>query len=145
MAMMAITTDPETTNVLGSMAMMNMEGEGISEVRSHFRRKLIRMGVVKPTDEEARELAAEAEAQKPDANTMYLEAAAKNETAKAVKAEADTLLTLAKTAQARADTMKTMNDVDSQNQADLISGAKALQEAAAALNPGEQPVTPPLG
>ena len=31
--MMQITADPEMQSVLGSMAMMNMEGEGISEVR----------------------------------------------------------------------------------------------------------------
>jgi hypothetical protein len=46
--MMQITADPEMQSVLGSMAMMNMDGEGISEVRDFFRQKLIRMGVVKP-------------------------------------------------------------------------------------------------
>jgi hypothetical protein len=32
------------------MAMMNMEGEGIGDVRDYFRMRLVKMGVIKPTD-----------------------------------------------------------------------------------------------
>jgi hypothetical protein len=51
--MMAITDDPQTKQVLQAMAMMNMEGEGIGEVRDFFRKQLLRLGVVKPTEQEA--------------------------------------------------------------------------------------------
>jgi hypothetical protein len=93
--MMQITADPEMQSVLGSMAMMNMEGEGISEVRDFFRQKLIRMGVVKPTEAEAEEMMAAMQNQKPDPNAVFLQAAAEEATAKAAKARADVVKTIA--------------------------------------------------
>ena len=93
--MMQITADPEMQSVLGSMAMMNMEGEGISEVRDFFRQKLIRMGVVKPTEAEAEEMMAAMQNQPPDPNALFLQAAAEEATAKAAKARADVFKTIA--------------------------------------------------
>jgi hypothetical protein len=93
--MMQITADPEMQSVLGSMAMMNMEGEGISEVRDFFRQKLIRMGVVKPTEAEAEEMMAAMQNQPPDPNALFLQAAAEEATAKAAKARADVVKTIA--------------------------------------------------
>ena len=93
--MMQITADPEMQSVLGSMAMMNMEGEGISEVREFFRQKLIRMGVVKPTEAEAEEMMAAMQNQQPDPNAVFLQAAAEEATAKAAKARADVVKTIA--------------------------------------------------
>ena len=93
--MMQITADPEMQSVLGSMAMMNMEGEGISEVRDFFRQKLIRMGVVKPTEAEAEEMMAAMQNQQPDPNAVFLQAAAEEATAKAAKARADVVKTIA--------------------------------------------------
>ena len=93
--MMQITGDPEMQSVLGSMAMMNMEGEGISEVRDFFRQKLIRMGVVQPTEAEAEEMMAAMQNHKPDPNAVFLQAAAEEATAKAAKARADVVKTIA--------------------------------------------------
>ena len=93
--MMQITADPEMQSVLGSMAMMNMEGEGVSEVRAFFRRKLIKMGVVKPTEAETEELMEELQNQPEDPNTVFLQAAAEEATAKAAKARADVVKTIA--------------------------------------------------
>ncbi len=39
--MMAITNDPETQQVLQAMAMMNLEGEGVADVREFFRKKTL--------------------------------------------------------------------------------------------------------
>jgi hypothetical protein len=89
--MMQITQDPETLQVLGAMAMMNMEGEGVGDVQDYFRKRLIRMGVVKPTDAEAEALMAEMQAagQQQDPNAIFLQAAAEEATAKAAQARAE--------------------------------------------------------
>ena len=102
MGMMQITTDPETLQVLGAMAMMNMEGEGIEDVRGFFRKKLLKMGVVEPTKTEAEELLQAQEAEPPDANTEYLNAAADEAGANAAKARTDTIWTLAKSEETEA-------------------------------------------
>ncbi len=105
--MMQVTDDPQTKQVLQAMAMMNMDGEGIAEVREYFRKKLVQMGVLKPTDEEAQQMAAELQNQQ-DPNAIFLQAAAEEAQAKAANARADVLLTLAKTEETQAKTAETM-------------------------------------
>lgn len=114
--MMKIATDPETLQVLGAMAMMNMEGEGVDEAAGFFRKKLVSMGVVEPTEEEAKDLAeAQANAQ-PDANTVYLQAAAQEAEAKAVKARADTISTIADAKKTEVETLKIAQEIDASQQ-----------------------------
>lgn len=103
--MIMVAPDDETRAVLTAMAMSNMDGEGISDVREFFRGKLLRIGAVKPTEEEAQRLAQEAAAaQKSDPNADFLAAAAEEASAKAAKARADTMATAAKAGETRART-----------------------------------------
>ncbi len=126
--MMQITQDPETQQVLTSMAMMNMEGEGVSDANAYFRKKLLRMGVVKPTDTEAEELMAEMQGKPQDPNAMYLQAAAEEATAKAAKARADTVETVASAELKRAQTLQTLGKVDQTSQEMAMTNAQAVQE-----------------
>ena len=94
--MLAITNDPETAKVLQAMAMMNMEGEGISDVREYFRKQLVNMGVLKPTEEEAQKLEqAQQQAQEPTPEQRYLLSQAQKTLAEIdkIKAEAQKLAT----------------------------------------------------
>lgn len=106
MGMMAVTDDPAMKQVLQSMAIINMDGEGLSEVKEFVRKQLVAMGAIKPTDDEAKEMEANAANQKPDPNTVYLEAAASEAEAKAAKARADTVKVLADAEVAQANTEK---------------------------------------
>jgi len=126
--MLQITQDPETAQVLTAMAMMNMEGEGISDANAYFRKKLLRMGVVKPTDNEAEELMAEMQGKPQDPNAMYLQAAAEEATAKAAKARADTVETVASAELKRAQTLETLGKVDETAQNMALTNAEAVQE-----------------
>tara|TARA_R110000744_G_C19371646_1_gene562764 strand:- start:2048 stop:4102 length:2055 start_codon:yes stop_codon:yes gene_type:complete len=110
--MASITDDPETKQVLGAMAMMNMEGEGISDVRAYFRKKLLRMGVVDPTEQEAKEMSEEQANAKPSANDEYLKAAAEKELAEASEKQANVVLKQAQTDKTRAEAMETVIDTD---------------------------------
>lgn len=126
--MMQFVQDPETAQVLASMSVMNMEGEGLADVRDYFRAKMVRAGVVKPTEEEAAQLQAEAENAQADANTQYLQAAAEEATAKAAKARSDTMLTAAKTEETRAKTIATLASVDQKERESIM--AERQQSAA---------------
>jgi hypothetical protein len=106
--MLQITQDPETVQVLTAMAMMNMEGEGLSDVNEFFRKKLLRIGAVKPTEEESQELMQEVQNQPPDPNALYLQAAADEASAKAEKARAETSETLANAELRQAQTAQTL-------------------------------------
>jgi hypothetical protein len=128
LGMMQITQDPETLQVLGAMAMMNMEGEGISEVRDYFRKKLVNMGVVKPTKEEEEAMAMAAMNQQEDPNAIFLQAAAEEAIAKAARARADTVKTVADAELARARTVETLARVEDDDQRLAIESAKDIQE-----------------
>ncbi len=97
--------DPETMQVLQAMAIMNMEGEGIGGVRDFFRKKLVRMGAVEPTEEEAQMLAAQAQEKTPQ--DQALEAMAEEAQAKATKARTEVLETMANVELKKAQAMET--------------------------------------
>jgi hypothetical protein len=126
--MLQITQDPETQQVLTAMAMMNMEGEGVGDANAYFRKKLLRMGVVKPTDDEAEQLMAEMQGKPQDPNSMYLQAAAENETAKAAKARADTVETVASAELKRAQTLETLGKVEETAQNMALTNTEAVQQ-----------------
>lgn len=132
--MMQITTDPETMSVLSSMAMMNMEGEGISEVHDYFRNKMIKAGVVKPTEEEAAALQEEQANQPPDPNTQYLQAAAQEAEAKAAKARADTIKVVADSEKIRAETEEILANMEPSQRKAALESAKVMLEIAEKQN-----------
>ena len=123
--MLAISDDPETKQVLQAMAMMNMEGEGISDVRNFFRKRLVRMGVIEPTEQEAEEMAAMMQGQQ-DPNAVFLEAAAEEATAKASKARADTVKTVADAELSKARTLETLAKIDMDEQNHALNLAREI-------------------
>ncbi len=137
MGMMQLATDPETQQVLGSMAMLNMEGEGISDVRDFFRNRLIKMGVVKPTAEEQQALLEELQQaqsqQAPDPQAQYLQAAAMEAQAKAGQAQANTAYTLARAEETKAKTVEVLSGIQQKERDSVLNTAKALQEV---VSPG---------
>jgi hypothetical protein len=126
--MLQITQDPETAQVLTAMAMMNMEGEGLADTNAYFRKKLVRMGVVEPTDVEREELMAEMQGQPQDPNAVFLQAAAEEATAKAAKARADTVETIAEAEYKRAKTAETLSNIDNEDQRLAMESVKAVQD-----------------
>ena len=140
--MLQITQDPETAQVLTAMAMMNMEGEGLSDTNAFFRKKLLRMGVVKPTEKETEELMAEMQGKPQDPNAMYLQAAAEEATAKAAQARANTVKTVADAELSRAKTVETLSNIDMDSQNHALS----LAEQIGGFGQQQQPVVnqPPI-
>jgi hypothetical protein len=146
--MMAMTQDPEMLKVLSSMIMMNMEGEGIGDVREYFRKQLLRMGVVKPTEMEKQEMAAEMQNQAPSPEQTYIMAAADKETAAAVKARAETILIAAKADEQHAKALETLSKVDL-NHLEMVQRAVpsfipqgGVQGSPASAAPMQQPQPP---
>lgn len=99
---MAEIQDPAMQGILSSVALMNMEGEGMEELRPYFRKQLVAQGVLEPTDEERAELDAAAQSKPEDPQAAYLRAAAEQAVADAVKKRADTILSLARAQEASA-------------------------------------------
>lgn len=130
--LIAVASDPQTKAVLEALAMMNIEGEGMSDVRAFFRKKLVQLGAVKPTEEEAQEMAAAMQNAQPDPQALYLQAAAQEAQAKAMKAQADTALALANSEKTKAETVKTLASVNISAQDQAIKTAEAIARATTA-------------
>jgi hypothetical protein len=111
--MMQITQDPQTLSILGSMAMMNMEGEGLSEMQQYFRKQLLKMGVLEPNEEEAQAMAEELQAMQdqPDPQKELSDALANEARAKASLAMANTEKSLAQAEESRANTIVKLTGV----------------------------------
>lgn len=129
--MMAITDDPQTKQVLQAMAMMNMEGEGINEVRDFFRKQLLRLGVVKPTEQEAQMLMEEQQmqGQQQDPQAIFLQAAAEEATAKAAQARASVIKTVADAGLSKAKTAETLAKTGVEQQNMVMTEIEAAQQA----------------
>lgn len=127
--MMAITQDPETQSILASAAMMNMEGEGLEDIRAHFRRKMVMAGVVKPTEEEQQQMEAASQNKQPDPQSEAFLAMAEKDRATAQKVRADTLSTLATADKSKAQTLEILSGIDAQEQ------ARALEVQTATAQP----------
>ncbi|MES0444995.1 MAG: portal protein [Desulfobacterales bacterium] len=104
--MMGVVQDPETMQVLSSVAAMNIEGEGVEELRPFFRKKLLAIGAAEPTEEEAAEMAQAQANQEPTANDKYLESAAREADAAAQNKNADTISKIATADKTEAETVK---------------------------------------
>lgn len=117
LGMMQVVQDPETQQVLQSMALLNMEGDGIAQTRGYFRRKLVQMGVLEPTKEEAQMMAKAAQeaAQEPDPQKEALMAMAAEAQAKAQKAMAEVQEVLSDVQLNVAKTAETYSEVDMNN------------------------------
>ncbi len=130
--LIAVASDPQTKAVLEALAMMNLEGEGVSDVRAFFRKKLVQMGAAKPTEEEAQEMAAAMQNAQPDPQALYLQAAAQEAQARAMKAQADTQLAIAKSEETKAKTVETLANVNVSAQSQAIKTAEAIARATTA-------------
>jgi hypothetical protein len=143
--MIQISDDPETRQVLTGMAMLNMEGEGVQSIRDFFRKKLVRIGVIKPTDEEMAQMQAEAQNQPQDPNAVFLQAAAEEAMAKASQARASVIKTVADSELARAKTVETLGKVDASAQDQALQMAQLIGGGLGQPEQIQQPaITPPM-
>jgi len=130
-AMLQYVNDPQLAQIVVSLALTNMDGEGLEDLQEFLRMKLINMGVLKPTEAEQKQLDAQEKAaeeaqakQPPDPQAQYLLAAAGKEQAQTGKAHADTIKTLADAANSRADAVAKLANA---RQGDLKMAMDILQ------------------
>ncbi|WP_284278666.1 portal protein, partial [Sphingobium jiangsuense] len=95
--------DTELATVATLTAVMNQDGEGMTDLQAYARKRLVSMGVVAPNEEEQRAMEEAAANQQPDATQQALmaqaqefEASAALKIAQIGKTEADTALSKAK-------------------------------------------------
>lgn len=104
----SITQDPETQQALTLTTIANLEGEGLRDLREWARAKAIRLGLIKPTDEEKQELMQEMQNRQPDPQAQLAAAMAEQAQADAAQSRAKVVDTIAAAELKRAQTGKTI-------------------------------------
>jgi hypothetical protein len=99
MALAAGDSDPQLKSALIGTAILNMDGEGIGDIRKWQRMRMVASGIVTPTDDEKEELAKAAQQKQPDPQADFLAAKTQEATASAFEKKAGGVL---KVAQAQA-------------------------------------------
>lgn len=140
-ALLPFTTDPQDMKILLAMIYMNMEGEGIKDFRNYYRKYLVQLGVVEPTEEEQQEMITAAQNQPPDPNAQYLEAAAEEASAKAQKAKADTIKVVADAEKTRAETAATLAKMDRDDQQATLDMVQQINQATEQNMASAQPMS----
>jgi hypothetical protein len=138
------TVDPQEASVLAAAIIMNIDGEGLEDLRKYYRKKLVQMGVVEPTDEEKKELQEAAQNAPPDANAEFLLAEAKKALALAEKAHADALQALTKASNNAADTKLKEQQSHATHVDTTLAVAEAAGAARAAAGGGAPPAPAPV-
>lgn len=126
-AMLQYVEDPQLKQIITSLALTNMDGEGIDDLQEFLRMQLVQMGVVKPTDDEKKKLEAieqQKASQPPDPQSQYFLAAAQREGAAAGKDNAQTFKTLIDAENSRADAIAKLANA---RQGDLQNAIQVLQ------------------
>jgi hypothetical protein len=147
--MLRLVQDPQLGQILVSLILTNMDGEGLDDLQEFLRMQLVRLGVVKPNEQEQKQLAEQQQAQAnqpPDPQSQYFLAAAQRESAAAGKAHADTVKTFADAANSRADAIAKLANA---RRDDLQAAYEILQtligqttQDAIAAQAGAQPAAP---
>jgi hypothetical protein len=125
--MMQLTSDPTDQKVLNALALMNMEGEGLGDVREFYRKQLVQIGVLQPNEEERQAMEAQAgEAAQPDAQVLYLQAETAKAEAQTIEAQARTVTAQANAEKAQADAIATLAGIETDKAKVAIDAFKAM-------------------
>jgi Phage P22-like portal protein len=127
-ALKGATSDPEMAMMMDHMALMNLEGEGLQDLRDYSRKRMVALGVIKPTKEEEEELAASQEPQPPDPQALLAQALTMESEAKAMKAKADAILAAARTEETQAKTAETLAGIPLAQQKQALETARAIAD-----------------
>jgi len=122
-----ITDDPETKQALTLATVANIEGEGLGDLNDWARMKAIRLGTVKPNEEEKAQMQQEAANAKPNAQDQYLQAAAEQATADAALKRAGTVEKVASADLKKAQTAETWAKALGEKQAQEIASFDTLR------------------
>jgi hypothetical protein len=104
--------EPEAISVVTSMIMMNMEGEGMGDVRAYFRKKLVMAGVLEPNEQELQEMQQAAQNQQPDPMQGLIQAETQKAESEAIKNRVEIAETIANTEYKKAQAVKTLAEAD---------------------------------
>lgn len=89
--LLQVTQDPMQQHVIGAMILMNVEGEGMADFHEYQRKRLLTLGIGKPTEQDKADMAQAQQAQQagtPDPDSVFMLASAGKAQADAVQAQA---------------------------------------------------------
>lgn len=103
--------DPTDRKIMFATTFFNMDGEGLGDIREYYRKQLVQIGAMQPSEADMEAAQQAAENAQPDPQVELIAALTAKEAALAEKAQADVGYTIAKTEGEQAKTLKTMSEL----------------------------------
>lgn len=104
--------DPSERAAITGVILQNLDGEGLQDIKDWNRKRLVNMGVVKPNEEEQKQMAEAQANAAPDPQAQFLAAESEKSQALAQKAVADTTVALANAEKIQAETNEILSKID---------------------------------
>lgn len=128
-SMVPLVQDPMDKKVITAMIMISMEGEGLGDFRDYFRGQMVKGGVIKPTEEEEKQMAEAQAAQQPSAQDEYLLSEAQKNAADTEKSQAQTIESMAKAEKAKAEAAQTLASIQNSQRDSVVNAVNKLSDA----------------
>jgi hypothetical protein len=134
---MVAQSDPVQGALIASTIMINMDGEGVGNLRDYNRKKLVMSGIVEPTEDEIAEMQQAQQNQQPDAQQAYLLAASQEAQAKAQLAQVNAQKALAEAKKTEVQTAEIIANMQSKDQKDTLEALAQLNNLQATNQPNQ--------
>jgi len=129
----------QNMNLLFDSIMLNIEQDGMNDIKEFIRRRQVSQGIIKPTEEDKERMQQEAqEPKEPDPNEQYLLAAAEKEKVEALRAEADIELKRMQIVKTESEALKILSEAEDID----VSRLQSLLDAFEPTPTGTAPGTP---
>lgn len=128
MAILQYVSDPQTVVEIVATVMLNLEGNGLGDLRKSARKKLVSLGVIEPSKEEQLAAAKDAESAAPDQQAALAAALAEEAKSKATLAQANAGKALADTEKAKAQTAEIVAGISRDDRKTALETANAITE-----------------
>lgn len=113
-SLLSFTQDQSERSAITGMILKNLDGEGLGDLKDWNRKRLVQAGIVKPSDAEAQELAAQAQSAQPSAEQQFLIAESEKSRAQAQKAQVDAIKAAAEADKTQAETAQILAQTNSE-------------------------------
>lgn len=117
---------PEDQSALIASIIYHTDGEGLDDLRDFYRKKLLAMGIAKPTKEEQAQIEQESANAQPDPTEMLARAMAENEISQAAENQADVIVKQAQANKTNLESAQIAQEIDQSKQNQVLDLMQAL-------------------
>lgn len=129
MGIMQLTQDPQEQAILSSLIIQNIDGEGLDDLKDYNRKKLVSIGVLKPNEEEQKQMEQAAQNKQPTPNDLWALSEARKNDAVSVRENSTTVKNIADAEKTQAETAVMLQQANGDQLQQILQILQAMQQS----------------